>query len=77
MTDLTQKQKALLDELLKDFKGDAKELLGENGLIKQLTKGALESALEGELTEHLGYSPHEARGRNSGNSRNGKQNAAE
>lgn len=33
MTDLTQKQKALLDELLKDFKGDAKELLGDNGLI--------------------------------------------
>lgn len=72
MTDLTQKQKALLDELLKDFKGDAKELLGEHGLIKQLTKGALESALEGELTDHLGYSPHETRGRNSGNSRNGK-----
>jgi len=72
MTDLTQKQKALLDELLKDFKGDAKELLGDNGLIKQLTKRALESALEGELTDHLGYSPHEPAGRNSGNSRNGK-----
>lgn len=72
MTDLTQQQKALLDELFKDFKGDAKYLLGENGLIKQLTKRALESALEGELTDHLGYSPHESRGRNSGNSRNGK-----
>jgi len=58
--------------LLKDFKGDAKELLGDNGLIKQLTKRALESALEGELTDHLGYSPHEPAGRNSGNSRNGK-----
>ncbi len=44
MTDLTQKQKALLNELLKDFKGDAKDLLGEHGLIKQLTKHALESA---------------------------------
>ena len=41
MTDLTQKQKALLDELLKDFKGDANDLLGEHGLIKQLTKHAL------------------------------------
>lgn len=60
MTDLTQQQKALLDELFKDFKGDAKYLLGENGLIKQLTKRALESALEGELTDHLGYSPHES-----------------
>jgi len=72
MTDLTHKQKALLDELLKDFKGNAKDLLGDNGLIKQLTKRALESALEGEITDHLGYSPHESSGRNSGNSRNGK-----
>lgn len=72
MTDLTHKQKALLDELLKGFKGNAKDLLGDNGLIKQLTKRALESALEGEITDHLGYSPHESSGRNSGNSRNGK-----
>ena len=72
MTDLTDKQKALMDELLKDFKGDAKDLLGGQGLIRQLTKRALESALEGEMTDHLGYSPHEPAGRNSGNSRNGK-----
>lgn len=72
MTDLSHKQKALLDELLKDFKGDAKDLLGEHGLIKQLTKHALESALEGEMTDYLGYAPHEPSGRNSGNSRNGK-----
>ena len=37
MTDLTDKQKALMDELLKDFKGDAKDLLGGQGLIRQLT----------------------------------------
>jgi putative transposase len=72
MTDLSHKQKALLDELLKDFKGDAKDLFGEHGLIKQLTKHALESALEGEMTDYLGYAPHEPSGRNSGNSRNGK-----
>jgi transposase-like protein len=41
-------------------------------LIRQLTKRALESALEGEMTDHLGCSPHEPAGRNSGNSRNGK-----
>lgn len=41
MTDLTYKQKALLDELLKAFRGDATDLLGEHGLIKQLTKHAL------------------------------------
>ena len=72
MTDLTEKQQALLDELLKDFKGDAKELLGQHGLIKQITKRALESALEGELTDHLGYEPHEPVGRKSGNARNGR-----
>ncbi len=72
MTNLTEKQQALLDELLKDFKGDSKELLGQHGLIKQITKRALESALEGELTEHLGYQPHAASGKNTGNSRNGR-----
>ncbi len=72
MTDLTPTQKSLLDALFKDFRGDAKELLGEHGLLKQITQRALESALEGELTDHLGYSPHESAGRNSGNSRNGK-----
>ena len=54
MTDLTPTQKSLLDELFKDFRGSAKELLGEHGLIKQITRRALESALEGELTDHLG-----------------------
>ncbi|NPU95540.1 MAG: IS256 family transposase [Gammaproteobacteria bacterium] len=72
MTNLTEKQQALLDELLKDFKGDAKDLLGQHGLIKQITKRALESALEGELTDHLGYEPHAPTGKNSGNSRNGR-----
>ena len=72
MTDLTPMQKSLLDELFKGFRGNARELLGEHGLIKQITQRALESALEGELTDHLGYLPHESAGRNSGNSRNGK-----
>ena len=72
MTDLSDKQKALLDELLKDFKGDAKDLLGQHGLIKQITKRALESALDGELTDHLGYEANDPSGRKSGNSRNGR-----
>ncbi|MFE6335880.1 hypothetical protein ACFVOK_22160 [Streptomyces sp. NPDC057798] len=37
----------------------------------QLTKRDLESALEGEITDHLGYEKHDAAGRGSGNSRNG------
>jgi putative transposase len=44
---------------------------GENGLLKQLTKMVLETALQGEMDAHLGYRKHEPAGRNSGNSRNG------
>lgn len=72
MTNLTDKQQALLNELLKDFKGDAKDLLGQHGLVKQITKQLLESALEGEMTDHLGYDAHDPAGRKSGNSRNGR-----
>jgi putative transposase len=63
-------RKDLLDELLKDYK-TPEDLLGKNGLIKQLTKDLLERALEAELTDHLGYEKHAAAGRGSGNSRNG------
>jgi len=61
----------LLDELLKDCK-TSQDLLGENGIAKQLTKRLVERMLEGELTNHLGYEKHDPAGRNSGNSRNGK-----
>ncbi len=72
MTELTDKQQALLDELLKDFKGDARDLFGEGGLLKTIGKRAIEAALEGEMTHHLGYPPHDPSGRKSGNSRNGR-----
>ena len=61
----------LLDELLKDVK-TPEDLLGKNGVVKQLTKALLERALEAEMTEHLGYEKHAAEGRGSGNSRNGR-----
>jgi putative transposase len=47
------------------------ELTGEGGLLAQLTKRLVESALEGEITDHLGYDRHDAVGRDGGNSRNG------
>lgn len=47
-------------------------MLGSNGLLQQLTKALVERALEGEMTYHLGYAPHDVAGDNSGNSRNGK-----
>ena len=47
------------------------ELAGQNGLSNQLTKRVLETALEEEMAEHLGYDKHDPVGRNHGNSRNG------
>src|SRR5215210_1988665 len=61
----------LIDNLLKDYK-TPEEILGDNGLLKQLTKAVLERAMQAELTDHLGYERHDAAGDNSGNSRNGK-----
>jgi putative transposase len=61
----------LIDNLLKDYK-TPEEILGDNGLLKQLTKAVLERAMQAELTQHLGYEKHDAAGDNSGNSRNGK-----
>ncbi len=47
------------------------ELVGPGGLLTGLTKTVLETALEAELDEHLGYPKHAVEGRNTGNSRNG------
>ena len=62
--------KELLDELLKDCK-TPEDLLGKNGVLKQLTKDLMERMLEAEMTDHLGYDRHALEGRGSGNSRNG------
>ena len=59
----------MLDELLKGKKPE--EILGNEGLLRELTKRLVERALEGEMTTHLGYEKHATEGRNSGNSRNG------
>lgn len=63
-------RKELLDELLKDYQ-KPEDVIGENGILKQLTKAIIERALGAELTAHLGYPPHAAEGKNTGNSRNG------
>jgi putative transposase len=60
----------LLDELLKVYQ-HPDDLLGQDGLLRQLTKALVERALDGELTHHLGYEQHDSLGDNSGNSRNG------
>jgi putative transposase len=64
-------QKQLAEQLLAQAKEHGVELMGPNGLLNQLTKNVLETALEAEMTEHLGYDKHDPSGRGSGNSRNG------
>jgi len=61
----------LLDKLLEGYQ-KPEDLIGENGLLKQLTKALVERALNAELTHHLGYDKNDPEGRGSGNSRNGR-----
>ncbi|GAA2768560.1 IS256 family transposase [Streptomyces paradoxus] len=63
----------LIDDLVGRAPAEGLQLTGEGGLLQQLTKRLLESALEGEITDHLGYDKHDAAGKNGGNSRNGKR----
>jgi transposase-like protein len=64
-------QQQLAEQLLAQAKEQGVELVGPNGLLNQLTKQVLETALDVEMTEHLGYDKHDPAGRGSGNSRNG------
>ena len=66
-------EKELLDRLLADYNcKKPEELIGENGLLKQLTKAILERALQAEMTVHLGHEKNSAITSQSGNARNGK-----
>jgi transposase-like protein len=68
------KEKDVIDQLLDniDFRGLTQdEVVGQDGLIKELTGRILERALEAEMTQHLGYEKNSTSGDNSGNSRNG------
>jgi putative transposase len=58
-------------ELVERARTDGLELTGENGLLTALVRQVLQTGLEVELTDHLGYEPHAVEGRGSGNSRNG------
>jgi putative transposase len=59
-----------LDDLLKGKTPE--EILGEGGVLKDLTRRLVERALEGEMTDHLGYEPNAPEGKGTGNSRNGR-----
>ena len=62
---------ALLTSLLADYQ-KPEDLIGENGLLKQLTKLLVEKALDAEMAQHLGHAKHEPVANPAGNTRNGK-----
>ena len=62
--------KELIDKLLAEYQ-KPEDIIGENGLLKQLTKALVERALQAELTTHLGYEKHCREGNEQGNARNG------
>src|SRR5438270_3709992 len=61
----------LAAELVGAARAEGVELVGPGGLLTGLTKTVLETALEAEMSEHLGYDKHDVVGRDGGNSRNG------
>lgn len=61
----------LIDSLLADYQ-KPEDLIGENGLLKQLTKLLVEKALEAEMNTHLGHNKNQPIQNTTGNARNGK-----
>ena len=56
----------LVAMLVERARAEGLQLTGQGGLLQQLTERVLEPALEGEITDHLGYEKHDAVGRGSG-----------
>ena len=71
--DLSQAERVLVGDLVRQARAEGIALTGSDGLLKALTKTVLEAALDEEMTEHLGYDKPAAAGRGSGNSRNGSR----
>ena len=61
----------LVRQLAARARAEGLRLTGEGGLLGRLTKVVVESALEGEMDDHVGYGKHDPAGRNGGNSRKG------
>ena len=65
--------RSLAEQLVDQARADGVDLVGPGGLLSDLTKQVLETGLEVEMEEHLGYPKHAVEGRNHGNSRNGSR----
>jgi len=63
--------RSIAEELVARARAEGVDLVGPGGLLGDLTKQILETGLEVEMDEHLGYTKHDSAGRNGGNSRNG------
>ena len=63
----------LARQLVEQARSQGLDLAGPDGLLRRVTKLVLEGALEGELTDHLGYDKHDPAGKDGANSRNGKR----
>ncbi len=61
----------LIDALLANYQ-KPEDLIGQDGLLKQLTKALVERALQAELTEHLGHGKNQLVANATGNTRNGR-----
>src|SRR6478735_5673292 len=61
------------EALVAQARTEGVELIGPGGLLTGLTKQVLETALDVEMSAHLGYDKHDPAGRNHGNSRNGSR----
>ena len=64
-------ERAAIRALVKAARGRGEDLTGPEGLLRGITKQVLETALDEEMTDHLGYDKHDPDGYGSGNSRNG------
>ena len=67
-----ESDRELAERLVERARNEGLELTGPNGLLTGLTRRVVETALETEMTDHLGYEPGDQAGRGSGNSRNGR-----
>lgn len=59
------------EQLVARARAEGVELTGDDGLLTAMVRQVLQTGLEVELTDHLGYESHDPAGRGSGNSRNG------
>ena len=63
----------LVGRLVEQARAAGLQLTGEGGLLQHLTKRVIEAAMDGEITDHLGYEKHDPAGKDGGNSRNGSR----